>query len=128
MRPFEDYVKYETRRQFFARGAMGLGAAALASLMPMRQGLANQGQVQEAFSGGLPELPHFAPKAKRAIYLFMSGAPSQHDMYDYKPLMLEKYDTDLPESIRMGQRLTTRSRNQVLEYQSGKTDIPDPGF
>ncbi|MEM7453527.1 MAG: DUF1501 domain-containing protein [Planctomycetota bacterium] len=110
MNPFNDYVKLETRRQFFARGAMGLGTAALASLMPAGAGFAMQEQDQRF--GGIPELPHFAPKAKRAIYLFMSGAPSQHDMYDYKPLMLEKFDTDLPESIRMGQRLTTMTSGQ----------------
>jgi hypothetical protein len=63
-------------------------------------------------TGGLPGLPHFAGKAKRAIYLFMAGAPCQIDMLDYKPQMGELFDTDLPESIRMGQRLTTMTSGQ----------------
>ena len=61
---------------------------------------------------GLPELPHFAPRAKRAIYLFMAGGPSQMDMFDYKPRMQEFFDEDLPDSIRMGQRLTTMTSGQ----------------
>jgi hypothetical protein len=61
---------------------------------------------------GIPGLPHFAPKAKRVIYLFMSGAPSQMDMFDYKPEMGKWFDKDLPESIRMGQRLTTMTSGQ----------------
>ena len=52
-------------------------------------------------------LTHFAPKAKHVIYLHMVGGPSQMDLYDYKPVMKEWYDKDLPESVRMGQRLTT---------------------
>src|SRR5205085_7172820 len=63
--------------------------------------------------GGLPSLPHFAPKAKRAIYLFMSEGPSQMEMFDYKPTMEEWYDRDLPESIRNGQRLTTMTSGQT---------------
>ncbi len=106
--PFERYVQLETRRQFFARGAMGLGTAALASLIP-GQGLASTAAAEDL---GLPDLPHFAPKAKRAIYLFMSGAPSQLDMFDYKPGMAEWYDRELPDSIRDGQRLTTMTSGQ----------------
>jgi hypothetical protein len=63
-------------------------------------------------SGGIPGLPHFAPQAKRAIYLFMAGAPSQLDLFDYKPTMDEWFDKDLPDSIRMGQRLTTMTSGQ----------------
>ena len=79
-----------TRRAFFARSSAGLGAAALASIQ----------QDARARSGGLPQLPHHPPKAKRAIYLFMSGAPSQMDMWDYKPKMVDWFDKDLPDSIR----------------------------
>src|SRR5207248_8861035 len=61
---------------------------------------------------GLPGLPHFAPKAKRAIYLHMVGGPSQLDLYDYKPVMKDWFDKDLPESIRKGQRLTTMTSGQ----------------
>jgi hypothetical protein len=56
--------------------------------------------------------PHFAPKAKRVIYLFQSGAPSQMDLYDYKPLLNEKHGQELPDSVRKGQRLTGMSGNQ----------------
>src|SRR5207249_1470742 len=63
--------------------------------------------------GGLPNLPHFAPKAKRAIYLFMNEGPSQMDLYDYKPKMDDFFDKDLPDSVRMGQRLTTMTSGQA---------------
>jgi uncharacterized protein (DUF1501 family) len=92
----------ETRRRFFARGAQGIGALALASLL---------GGKAHA-SGGIPGLPHFAPKAKRCIYLHLVGAPPQMETFDYKPQMREMFDKDLPESIRQGQRLTTMTSGQ----------------
>src|SRR5262249_16910241 len=95
-----------TRRHFFKRGALGLGTAALASLLPGRAAAG------ETAVGGLPGLPHFAPKAKRAIYLFMSEGPSQMDMWDHKPKMADLFDKDLPESIRKGQRLPTMTSGQ----------------
>ena len=61
-------------------------------------------------TGGLPGLPHFAPKAKRVIYLFQSGGPSQLDLFDYKPQLAKTHGTDLPDSIRKGQRLTGDDR------------------
>ena len=102
MHPSDKAVLLETRRQFFGRGARGLGVAALASLF---------GEGASA-KEGLPGLPHFAPKAKRAIYLHMVGGPSQLDLYDYKPVMKDWFDKDLPESIRKGQRLTTMTSGQ----------------
>ena len=102
MHPSDKAVLLETRRQFFGRGARGLGVAALASLF---------GEGASA-KEGLPGLPHFAPKAKRAIYLHMVGGPSQLDLYDYKPVMKDWFDKDLPESIRQGQRLTTMTSGQ----------------
>ncbi len=67
-----------------------------------------------ASAGPLPAaLTHFAPKAKHVIYLHMVGGPSQMDLYDYKPVMNEWYDKDLPESVRMGQRLTTMTSGQA---------------
>src|SRR5262249_31068335 len=104
MTPEDRAVLNETRRQFFARGARGLGVAALASLMGESLSAAPDAT---ASSGGLPGLPHFPPKAKRAIYLHCVGAPPQIDLFDYKPGMKDWYDKDLPDSIRNGQRLTT---------------------
>jgi hypothetical protein len=110
MHPSDLAVLLETRRQFFARGARGLGVAALATLLGDKS-LAAPAKTEGA-TGGLPGLPHFAPKAKRAIYLHLVGAPPQMDILDYKPAMKEWYDKDLPDSIRQGQRLTTMTSNQ----------------
>ena len=107
MDPIQHHIQTETRRHFFKRGALGLGTAALSSLLPNTPTLA-----ASSTTGGLPSLPHYAPKAKRAIYLFMAGAPSQIDMLDYKPMMAKWFDKDLPESVRMGQRLTTMTSGQ----------------
>ena len=95
MHPSDELVLAETRRQFFGRGARGLGAMALASV-----------------ANGAAALPHFAPKAKRCIYLHMVGAPPQQDLLDYKPKMNDWFDKDLPASIRQGQRLTTMTSGQ----------------
>jgi hypothetical protein len=99
------------RRIFLRRSGVGLGAAALAALM---QGDSVDASVKRhtATEAGLPGLPHHPPTAKRVIYLFQSGAPSQFETLDYKP-SLEKYSkTELPESIRMGQRLTGMTSGQ----------------
>src|SRR5690348_2158551 len=106
MSPIREHIQTLTRRHFFGRAALGLGTAALATLTAGRAGAAT-------VTGGLPDLPHFAPKAKRAIYLFMNGGPSQTDMFDYKPEMDKLFDKDLPESIRQGQRLTTMTSGQT---------------
>jgi hypothetical protein len=111
MGPMQEHLEFLTRRHFFARGALGLGTAALAALLPPR---AARGQEATASpTGGLPGLPHHAPKAKRAIYLFMSEGPSQMDMWDYKPKMAEMFDKDLPTSVVAGQRLTTMTSGQA---------------
>jgi hypothetical protein len=94
-----------TRRHFLRRGGSLLGSAALASLMGDRLGAAE-------ITGG-PALPHFAPKTKNIIYLHMVGGPPQMDLFDYKPVMNDWYDKDLPESIRKGQRLTTMTSGQA---------------
>jgi hypothetical protein len=107
---FQEHRLAITRRHFFKRGALGLGTAALATLIPDRL-LATP--ASGAATAGLPGLPHFPPKAKRAMYLFMNGGPSQMDLFDYKPRMGEYFDKDLPESIRMGQRLTTMTSGQA---------------
>src|SRR4051812_6310884 len=107
MHPFDDHRLQLTRRHFFQTAGIGLGAAALSSLLPGRAA------AEQKAIGGLADLPHFAPKAKRAIYLFMSEGPSQMDLWDYKPKMAELFDKDLPESIRNGQRLTTMTSGQT---------------
>ena len=105
-----DHFTAMTRRHFFSRGALGLGGAALASLTgPVSPALGAVSR-PEALARSLH---HFAPKAKRAIYLFMAGAPSQLDTLDYKPKLQELFDTDLPESVRQGQRLTTMTSGQA---------------
>ena len=109
MTPIHTHLELMTRRTLFARGALGLGTAALASLCPNRL-LAEK---SAPATGGLPELPHFAPKAKRAIYLFMSEGPSQMDTWDYKPKMNDLFDKDLPPSVIGTQRLTTMTSGQA---------------
>ncbi len=104
----DEAVLTETRRQLLGRGARGLGSLALFSLL-QKTGLAEPVNAV----GGLPGLPHFAPKAKRAIYLHMLGAPPQMETFDYKPGMKDWFDKDLPDSIRNGQRLTTMSSGQT---------------
>src|SRR5712692_913814 len=92
MHPIYDHMQAITRRHFFRRGALGLGTAALASLLPAKLQAAEGKPAFDAFPG----LPHFAPKAKRAIYLFTNGGPSQMDLWDYKPKMNDLFDKDLP--------------------------------
>ncbi|HIF01241.1 MAG TPA: DUF1501 domain-containing protein [Planctomycetes bacterium] len=104
MNIFEESQQLQTRRHFFAKGSNLLGGAALASLC---------GQPASHASDSHPPGPHFTAKAKRVIYLHMVGGPSQMDLFDYKPVMQEWYDKELPDSIRMGQRLTTMTSGQA---------------
>ncbi|HVM89800.1 MAG TPA: DUF1501 domain-containing protein [Puia sp.] len=96
------------RRRFLSRLSLGIGSVALGSLL-----------VPDLFKGSAEEesaligLPHFAPKAKRIIYLFQNGAPSQLDLFDYKPLLQKMQGEDLPASVRMGQRLTGMTADQA---------------
>ncbi len=114
MNPFHEWVRYETRRQFFSRGADAVGWAALMTL-------AGKNWLTEALGAEAakpapaprPNLAHFPGKAKHVIYLHMVGAPSQIDLFDYKPKMVDWYDKDLPDSIRKGQRLTTMTSGQA---------------
>src|SRR5580692_2324294 len=92
-----------TRRHFFGRTSVGLGAAALSTLLA--------GKAEAA--GGLPGFPNFPPTAKRVIYLFQSGAPSQLELFDHKPKLKELRSTELPDSIRQGQRLTGMTAAQA---------------
>src|SRR6266496_2543014 len=97
-----EYKLAMTRRHFFARSSAGIGTAALASLLSSN-GFA---------AGGLPGLPHFAPKAKRVIFLHQSGGPSQMDLFDYKPSLDKLAGAELPASVRMGQRITGMTSGQ----------------
>lgn len=96
------------RRKFLSRMSIGLGSAALGSLLI--PGLFDNTGEDEA--GFIPGVPHFAPKAKRVIYLFQNGAPSQLESFDYKPTLNKLMGQDLPESIRQGQRLTGMTSGQ----------------
>lgn len=95
------------RRKFLSRLSLGIGSVALGSLL-----------IPDLFKGGEEEaimagLPHFAPRAKRIIYLFQNGAPSQLDLFDYKPLLQKMQGEDLPASVRNGQRLTGMTADQT---------------
>ena len=118
MKPQTQLQQLLTRRRFLELSGTGIGAAALATLMNedlYAQALATggPGSVGAPAIGGLPELPHFAPKAKRVIYLFQGGAPSQHELWEHKPKLAELRGTELPESIRAGQRLTPMTATQA---------------
>ncbi|MEM9159338.1 MAG: DUF1501 domain-containing protein [Verrucomicrobiota bacterium] len=112
MNPLDQYVNLETRRQFFGKMAKGIGLAALSSLGARSFGSSAVSSSFGSLANGALGTTHFPAKAKRGIYLFMSGAPSQMDMFDYKPKMKELFDTDLPETVRDGQRLTTMTSGQ----------------
>ncbi|MCS5626728.1 MAG: DUF1501 domain-containing protein [Planctomycetes bacterium] len=99
--PQREYDLMMTRRQLFGRTALGLGTAAMANLLG-----------SELSAEGKPTGPHHKPKAKRVIYLFMSGGPSHHDLWDYKPKMQEMYGKQLPSEVRDGQRLTGMTAGQ----------------
>ena len=111
MNPLHENQLLITRRHFFGSSGAGIGVLALASLFNNRL-FATSDKAPTA-SSGLPSLPHFAPKAKRVIYLFQSGAPSQMDLFDYKPKLDKLRGTELPDSIRMGQRLTGMTATQT---------------
>ncbi len=110
MIPFEEFRQHVTRRHFLSAGSHLLGTAALASLATKSFGASTS---HRATAEKLPHaLTHFAPRAKQVIYLHMVGGPPQMDMYDYKPVMNDWFDKDLPGSVRMGQRLTTMTSGQ----------------
>src|SRR6185436_15609436 len=108
MNPLAEHHLHLTRRHFFGRMAAGIGTAALGSLLNPR--LLSAMESDSAHTSLLK--PHFTPKAKRVIYLFMAGGPSQIDLYDYKPTLGKLHESELPDSIRMGQRLTGMTSGQ----------------
>src|SRR5215213_9150938 len=102
------------RRRFLSRLSLGIGSAALGSLL-IPDLFGSHGEEEFAMTG----LPHFAPRAKRIIYLFQNGAPSQLDLFDYKPMLQQMHGQDLPASIRMGQRLTGMTAFQQKKPLAG---------
>ncbi len=118
-----------TRRQLFGRSALGLGTAAMAQLFGSDAFAAGEDKGKPGLNGGL----HHRAKAKRVIYLFMSGGPSHHDMWDYKPKMRDMFGQDLPEYIRDGQRITGMTSGQKTlpvcpsKYEFKKYDNNDRG-
>ena len=108
MNPVDDRKQQLTRRSFLSLSSTCLGAAALNSLLA-EDSFAQSGQ---AF-GGLTGLPHFAAKAKRVIYLFQSGGPSQHELWDYKPKLKDLVGEELPPSVRGNQRVTAMTSGQL---------------
>ena len=115
MEPLREFDLLTTRRQLFGKAALGIGTAALSRLLTVG-GLGGTAALAAAFGEqghkGLAGIPNFAPKAKRVIFLFMSGGPSQLDLWDYKPKLAELFNTDLPEQVRRGQRVTTMTSGQ----------------
>jgi hypothetical protein len=117
----DDWGLRLNRRHFFSRTSLGLGGAALASLLGQPQAAGAEGDASprsaagliDPASGGVLKAYDVPPRAKRVIYLFMSGGPSQLDLFDHKPLLNELNGQDLPASVRMGQRLTGMSGNQA---------------
>ena len=99
MNPLEEYKTNLTRRHFLQSSALGLGALSFNNLASAEENIK-------------ANIPHFAPKAKRVIWLFMAGGPCQMDMLDYKPKMAAMFNKDLPDSVRKGQRLTTMTSKQ----------------
>ncbi len=116
MDPRREYELMITRRQLFDRGRNAVGAAALASLLGSRAfatpAAATASHATVSMTGGRTDLPHFAPKAKRAIYLFQSGGPSHVDLFDYKPSLEKTHNTPLPPDVKGTQRVTGMTAGQ----------------
>ena len=106
MNPLTELHTQHTRRAFIGRGTLGLGGIALGSLL-------NAQAAKRNAIGGQADLPHFAPKAKRVIYLFQSGGPSQMDLFDYKPHLAKRFGEEVPESIYPAERKTTMTSGQA---------------
>src|SRR5690348_9752121 len=105
------------RRNFLLKTSLGLGALATGSLLGMdalRAKSAGSGLEEASTEEALlAAIPHFAPKAKRVVYLFMAGGPSQFETLDYKPALVNLAGQNLPDSVRKGQRLTGMSAGQA---------------
>ncbi len=102
MHPTDKHNQAITRRHFFGKTSIGIGSAALATLLN-----------EDSPAAEIPGISHFAPKAKRVIYLFQNGAPTHLDLFDHKPNMKKYRGTDLPDSVQQGQRLTTMTQGKA---------------
>ena len=100
-----------SRRQFLGHAGISLATAAVATLGA--GSLCGSDFSEKDRAGGLEGVPHFLPRARRVIYLCQSGAPSQMDLYDYKPGLVDRFGKELPDSIRRGQRLTGMTASQA---------------
>src|SRR5687767_15721709 len=121
MSQFCSNINYSmNRRDFLGRFGLGMGGVALMGLLhrDARGAKPATAPTTNAFRGVIPA-PYVAPRAKRVIYLFMAGGPSQHDLFDHKPLLNTMNGQDLPDSVRMGQRLTGMSGNQATLPMAG---------
>ena len=105
MNPQMEQSLLVNRREFFSKQALGLGTAALSTLL-CKDGLA--GQIQ---TNGLPDLPHFKPRAKNIIYLFQNGAPTHVELFDFKPKLVEMHGKPVPDSYFEGKRFSTMTGN-----------------
>lgn len=113
MTQYSELNKQVTRRTLFGSSARGIGRIALASLMyPELAGTASAASERGVSAGGLPGFPHFAPTAKRVIYLFQSGGPSHVDLFDFKKTVLDQHGKELPPSVRGEQRVTGMTASQ----------------
>ena len=112
------------RRNFLTKTSMGLGAIALGSLLNAEKAFTSPKNINidatqsdallKSYNKNRLGLPHHLPKAKRIVYLFQSGGPSQLDMWDYKPKLKSMFGKHLPDSVRQGQRLTAMSAEQSI--------------
>ncbi len=109
MNPFLQHQSHLTRRALFGRTATGIGTAALASLLGRDAQAADKPRI-----GGLKDLPHFAAKAKRVIYLFQNGAPTHVDLFDYKPELTKQKGKQIPDSVVKGARFSTMTGGQTV--------------
>jgi len=116
------YESAFTRRDFLAKTGLGIGAAALAQM------LGTEAKASDAATAAAPLFPNFAPKAKRVICLFQSGGPSHLDLFDNKPLLSKRFNEDLPDSVRQGQRITGMVASQArLALQPSKYSFKQSG-
>ena len=114
----DEFLLQSNRRHFLSKMSLGIGSLALGSLLGCGKNLPSSIASASTMDGILNKL-HFAPKAKRVIYLFQSGGPSQLELFDYKPLLQERNGEELPDSVRKGQRLTGMTAFQKTKPMAG---------